>query len=134
MKYVLVDDPITNDESPADEFIESCPKGDVVPMPTFPLPSTKKRVAEEDPMTNSGTPDPKAFGLTERSPHGVVVPIPSLPKKYDVLVVVESNDPTVSCDDVAISTVPSELDVMMEFGAKDVEFVPPLATGRVPVT
>jgi hypothetical protein len=37
-------------------------------------------------------------------------------------------------DDVAMSERPSAEDVMMEFAAKDVEFVPPLATGSVPVT
>ena len=49
------------------------------------------------------------------------------------IVEVESNEPTVSCDVVAMRVVPRESDVMMEFGAKDPEFVPPLATVRVPV-
>ena len=62
-----------------------------------------------------------------RSDGGVEVPIPSLPKKNDVLVVVEINEPTVSCDVVAISAVPFELEVMMEFGAKEVLPVRPLA-------
>ena len=33
-----------------------------------------------------------------------------------------------------MSERPSEDEVMMEFGAKAITFVPPLATGRVPVT
>ena len=37
-------------------------------------------------------------------------------------------------DDVAMRESPSAEDVMMELAAKAVEFVPPLATGRVPVT
>ena len=65
---------------------------------------------------------------------GVVVPIPSLPKKNDVLVVVEIKLPTVSCDVVAMRAEPSKFDVMMEFGEKEVEFVPPFPTGSVPVT
>ena len=35
---------------------------------------------------------------------------------------------------VAMSDSPSLLDVMMEFAANAVEFVPPFATGSVPVT
>ena len=50
-----------------------------------------------------------------------------------MLVVVEIRDPTVSCDVVAISERPSADDVMIELGANDVVFVPPLDTGRVPV-
>ena len=65
---------------------------------------------------------------------GEVVAIPTLPKKYDELVVVEINDPTVNCDVVAIKVVPALSLVMMEFGAKDVALVPPLETGSVPVT
>ena len=56
------------------------------------------------------------------------------PANDEALVVVESNDPTVSCDVVAMRADPSALEVMMEFGANDVEFVPPFAIGRVPVT
>ena len=64
----------------------------------------------------------------------VVVPIPSAPVKNEFDVEVEISEPTVSCDVVAISGKPSDDDVMIEFGAKEVEFVPPLATGRVFVT
>ena len=44
---------------------------------------------------------------------GVVVPMPSLPLKKDVDVVVEIKDPTVSCDEVAINC-PDPLVVTME--------------------
>ena len=36
-------------------------------------------------------------------------------------------------DDVAIKAEPSELDVMMEFGEKDVALVPPFAIANVPL-
>ena len=39
--------------------------GDVVPMPTRPAPSIMKCVAVVEPIANSGTPLPKALGLTE---------------------------------------------------------------------
>ena len=66
---------------------------------------------------------------------GVVVPIPIqlLVKIEDRSVDVERSDPTVSCDVVAMSDKPSDDDVMMEFAANEVAFVPPLATDRVPV-
>ena len=54
------------------------------------------------------------------------------PAKEDVLVVVERSDPTVNCDVVEMRAEPSELEVMIELAAKDVEFVPPLATVSVP--
>ena len=44
---------------------ESCAYGEVVPMPTFPAPLTIRCVAEDEPMTNSGTPEPRAFGFME---------------------------------------------------------------------
>ena len=62
--------------SPATEKVFD---GDVVPIPTFPDPSTIRRVAVEDPTTNSGTPEPSALGFTERSPHGVEDAIPRYP-------------------------------------------------------
>jgi hypothetical protein len=39
--------------------------GVVVPTPIKPFPVTMKCVADDDPITNSGTPDPRALGLTE---------------------------------------------------------------------
>jgi hypothetical protein len=63
----------------------------------------------------------------------VVVPRPSDPTKNELSVDVDIKLPTVSCDVVAMSVVPRELETMMELAGKDVEFVPPLATGRVPV-
>ena len=48
-----------------------------MPIPTRPVPSMMKCVADEEPTTNSGT-FPKAFGLTDSSAHGVDVPIPNL--------------------------------------------------------
>ena len=56
------------------------------------------------------------------------------PAKEDELVVVERSEPTESCEPVAIKVVPRESETMMEFGAKEVELVPPFPTGRVPVT
>ena len=53
--------------------------GDVVPMPMSPELVMRKCVAVVDPTTNSGTPLPRALGLTESCSHGVVVPIPTLP-------------------------------------------------------
>ena len=64
----------------------------------------------------------------------MVVPIPRAPVKNDGVVVVEMSEPTVNCEVVAIRAEPFELEVMMEFGAKEMEPVPPLVTGRVPVT
>ena len=61
------------------------------------------------------------------------VPIPTFPRKYEVFVVVAMMLPTVSCVPVAISDSPSDDDVMMEFGAKDVLPVPPFSTPSVPV-
>jgi hypothetical protein len=90
-------------------------------------------VVVDDPMTNSGTPSPRALGLTENRAHGVVVAIPSLPRKNEVLVVVEIKLPTVSCDVVAMRALPAALLVMMELGEKKVEPVPPFGTARVPV-
>ena len=64
----------------------------------------------------------------------VVVPIPNAPVKKELLVDVAMSEPIVSCDPVAISVVPRESETMIEPGANDVELVPPLATGSVPVT
>jgi hypothetical protein len=65
---------------------------------------------------------------------GVDVPIPTEPRKDELAVVVATMLPTVSCVPVAMSAVPFELDTMMELAAKEEEFVPPLAIGRIPVT
>ena len=54
------------------------------------------------------------------------------PAKEELLVVVERSEPTVSCVPVAMRVLPAESEVMMEFGAKEVELVPPLETDRVP--
>ena len=51
--------------------------------------------------------------------------IPRLPVKNDEEVEVEMSEPTVSCDVVATSPVPSAFDVMMELLAKAVLPVPP---------
>ena len=45
-----------------------------------------------------------------------------------MLVVVEISEPTVSCDEVAMRAVPAALLVIIEFGAKDVDPVPPYST------
>ncbi len=44
--------------------------GLVVPTPTFPDPSTISRVAVDEPTTNSGMPEPNAFGFTDSKPQG----------------------------------------------------------------
>jgi hypothetical protein len=79
----------------------------------------------DDPTTNSGTPEPRALGLTESRPQGVVDPTPREPTKKEALVVVEMREPTVSCEVVAMRAVPVELETMMELGEKLVEPVPP---------
>ena len=56
-----------------------------------------------------------------------------LPKKVDCEVVVARIEPTVSCEVVAMSVVPDELEVTIEFAGKAVALVPPLATDRAPV-
>ena len=56
------------------------------------------------------------------------------PAKDEGLVVVARSEPTVSCVPVAMSVVPRESETTMEFAAKEAELVPPLPTGRVPVT
>ena len=61
------------------------------------------------------------------------MPIQLFRKMEFETVEVERSDPTVSCDVVATSDVPSALDVMMELLGYDVWFVPPLATVSVPV-
>ena len=47
------------------------------------------------------------------------------PEKVEVAVVVATKFPTVSCVPVATSAVPAAFEVMIEFGANDVEPVPP---------
>ncbi len=53
--------------------------GEVVPMPTLPALVITKLVLVEEPTTNCGALLFKPFGLTDRSPHGVVEPMPRLP-------------------------------------------------------
>ena len=48
-------------------------------------------------------------------------------KTFEASVEVDRSDPTVSCDVVAMSEVPSEFEVMMELLAKAVLPVPPFA-------
>ena len=64
----------------------------------------------------------------------MVVPIPTVPVKKEGVVDVAMSDPTVSCDVVAINVVPAASETMIEFGAKTEAFVPPLTTGRTPLT
>ncbi len=66
----------------------------------------------------------------------VVVPIPRDDRKYEFKVVDDAmSEETVKLLlDVAMSDNPSDDEVMIELDAKDVEFVPPFAIGRVPVT
>ena len=72
---------------------------------------------------------------TCRRKAGELVPTPRLPRKYDLAVVLEIKLLTVKLlEVVATSDVPRESETMMEFKGKTVELVPPLATGRVPVT
>ena len=68
-----------------------------------------------------------SFPLTSNNPVGLDVPTPSVPRKYEVAEVVAIMFPTVSCVPVAISAVPLPLDTMIEFGAKDIDPVPPFA-------
>jgi hypothetical protein len=50
---------------------------------------------------------------------GVAVAMPRDPTKEEIPVEVESNDPTVNCDVVAISEVPAEFETMMELAGND---------------
>ena len=59
--------------------IEKIEPGVDVPIPTRPPLSMMKLVAVDEPITNDGIPAPRAFGLIDRRPHGVVVAIPTLP-------------------------------------------------------
>ena len=61
-----------------------------MPIPTFPLPDTTKCVPVDEPITNSGTPVPSAFGFTESCAHGVEVPRPSKPAPVVLLAVILS--------------------------------------------
>ncbi len=56
---------------------------------------------------------------------GELVPIPKLPKKYEVAVVVAIKLPTVNWVPVAMRAVPFEFETTIEFGEKLVEPVPP---------
>ena len=48
-------------------------------MPMYPLLSMRKLVADDDPITNWGLESKDAVGLMEKSPQGVVVPMPTYP-------------------------------------------------------
>ena|SRR3989344_429074 len=52
---------------------------EAVLTPTLPLLATMNFVPVELPTTKLGTFVPRAFGLTARSPQGVVVAMPTLP-------------------------------------------------------
>lgn len=49
-------------------------------MPTLPVLEMINLVFVDEPITKLGTFVPSAFGLTDRSAHGVLVPIPMLPE------------------------------------------------------
>ena len=53
--------------------MEKMEPGDDVAMPTLPFLSTMKEVAEDEPMTNCGTP---AVEFTDSLANGVEVPKP----------------------------------------------------------
>jgi len=65
--------------------------GDVVPIPTFPPLSTIKLVAVDEPITNDGTPDARAFGFIESIPKGVDDAMPNHPELVNVDVAVSPN-------------------------------------------
>lgn len=52
--------------------------GELVPIPTFPVLSTMKLVAEEEPITNAGAV-PRLLASMESLPNGVVEPTPTFP-------------------------------------------------------
>jgi hypothetical protein len=89
----------------------------VVPIENT-VPSFRKAV-----IAWPATPDPRK-SCGERldvmsklpAPTGVVVPIPTVPRKYELAVVVERRFPTVSCVPVAMR-LPEAFVVMMEFAA-----------------
>ena len=82
----------------------------VVPKPEF---ETVSHGAVVEP-THSENASPAIESIASLA-EGVVVPIPTLPKKYDVAVVVAIKLPTVSCVPVAIR-LPDALVVIIEFG------------------
>ncbi len=103
--------------SPALVFTPNLAEGEVVPIPTKPLPVTKKFVAVDEPMTNWLLACP-AIGLIANCAHGVVVEIPKLPQICDVAVVLAIKLPTVSCVPVAMRA-PEELVVTIELIGSD---------------
>src|SRR3989344_3058046 len=67
--------------------------GVVVPIPTFPLLSTIKFVAVEDPTTNLLLAAP-ATGFTAKVAHGEVVPTPTNPALLTINCVVVAKEAT----------------------------------------
>ena len=63
----------------------------VVPIEMVPLVETRKLVAVEEPTTNSAVLE-NPFGLTERRPQGVVLPILAIPETYNPVVVALPDD------------------------------------------
>ena len=68
------------------DVISSFCVGLAVPIPILPDPSTTKCVADDEPITNSGTPEPIAFGFTDNCAQGEEDARPSLTVKLFVFV------------------------------------------------
>ena len=77
-RFFVVEPTANPMRSPAWVSTPSRALGEVEARPTKPLPSTNRWVAEDEPIENSGTPEPKAFGLIDSWAQGVDVPSPSL--------------------------------------------------------
>ena len=65
-------------------LIEKSAKGEEVPTPTFPVASTRKVVAVEEPMAKGTAPAP---AWTESDAHGEVEPTPTFEAKVLATVV-----------------------------------------------
>ena len=105
--------------------------GELVPKEVLPVGASMVRNAafvDEEILKRGESPVPP---WRDKDAHGEEVPMPNDPVKYELAVVVETSEPTVTWEEVAAILVPSNQRSAEE---RRVAFVPPLRTGRVPVT
>jgi hypothetical protein len=77
--------------------------GLVVPIPTLPLFDTTKLVAVDEPITKAGPVIP--FGFIDNCPKGVVLPIPSFPDTYPVVIFGSNQNTAVELELLPIATI-----------------------------
>ena len=128
---VVVPKPLPDIEN-ADVDVVADPATVVVDKYKFPPAFLNAHCAIPAPAESESCDADAEYGF--KSHWEVVVPRATFPLKNELAVVVEISDPTVSCEVVATRAVPAEFDVIIEFAAKAVAFVPPFAIGNVPVT